>query len=97
VTVGMSTMAYRRFIAWTLPACILWSFAYVTAGSLAAGSYRELSDSLHFAGYIFVAAIVVFVIVVLIVKKLIARGEERHMNDASDSPDAPAGRDALPR
>lgn len=99
VTVGMSTMAYRRFIAWTLPACILWSFAYVTAGSLAAGGYRELADRLHFAGYIFVAVIVVFVIVVLIVKKLIARGEERHMNDEPDSPDTPdsAERGALPR
>ena len=84
VTVGMSTMAYRRFIAWTLPACILWSFAYVTAGSAAAGGYRELADRLHFAGYIFVAVIVVFVIAVIVVKKLIARGEERHMDDAAD-------------
>jgi membrane-associated protein len=97
VTVGMSTMPYRRFIAWTLPACILWSFAYVTAGSVAAGSYRELADSLHVAGYLFVGAIVVFVIVVVIVKKLIARGEERHMNDVADAPDSAAGHGSLPR
>jgi membrane-associated protein len=97
VTVGMSTMPYRRFIAWTLPACILWSFAYVTAGSLAAGSYRELADSLHTAGYLFVGVIVVFVIVVVIVKKLIARGEERHMNDIADAPDSAAERGSLPR
>ena len=42
LTVGMSTMRYRRFIAWTVPACVIWAFAYVTVGWLAAGSYREL-------------------------------------------------------
>ncbi|HWH97082.1 MAG TPA: DedA family protein, partial [Pseudolysinimonas sp.] len=36
VTVGMSNMPYRRFIAWTTPACIVWAFAYVTFGSVAA-------------------------------------------------------------
>jgi membrane-associated protein len=25
VTVGMSTMRYRKFIAWTAPACLLWA------------------------------------------------------------------------
>ena len=50
VTVGMSTMSYRRFIAWTAPACVLWALAYVTVGSVVAGGYRELQEQLHFAG-----------------------------------------------
>ncbi|CAD5996535.1 DedA family protein [Agreia sp. COWG] len=86
VTVGMSTMSYRRFISWTLPACVLWSFAYVSAGSAAAGGYREIADRLHFAGYIFVGVIAVFVLVIFIVKKLIARGEAKHMGETSDGP-----------
>jgi membrane protein DedA with SNARE-associated domain len=27
LTVGMSTMSYRRFLAWTAPACVIWAFA----------------------------------------------------------------------
>ena len=55
LTVGMSTMSYRKFLSWTLPACLIWSVAYASAGWAAAGTYRELSGSLHYAGYIFVA------------------------------------------
>ncbi|WP_138946900.1 DedA family protein [Plantibacter sp. M259] len=91
LTVGMSTMSYRRFISWTLPACIIWSSAYVSVGALAAGSYRELSDRLHWAGYVFVGIIVVFAVVVLVVKRLLQRSEERHMlaqEDATPPDDA---------
>jgi membrane-associated protein len=84
VTVGMSNMSYRRFIAWTTPACILWAFAYVTFGSVAAVSYRELASSLHFAGYLFVGAIGLFVVVVFVVKKLLERSEARHWDHPGD-------------
>jgi membrane protein DedA with SNARE-associated domain len=86
LTVGMSTMRYRRFMAWTLPACVLWAFAYVSVGSAAAGSYRELSESLHWAGYLFVAIIAVFIGAVVLVKKLLSRAEERHMRHPSVEP-----------
>ncbi len=79
LTVGMSTMRYRRFIAWTVPACIIWAFAYVTVGWLAAGSYRELSRSLHWAGYLFVGIIAAFLLAVWGVKKLLVRSEAKHM------------------
>ncbi|MDO9397836.1 MAG: DedA family protein [Herbiconiux sp.] len=86
LTVGMSPMRYRRFMAWTVPACVIWAFAYVSVGTFAAGSYRELSRELHGAGYLFVAAIVVFAVLVLVVKKLIGRAEARHMQEAPRSP-----------
>jgi membrane protein DedA with SNARE-associated domain len=79
LTVGMSTMSYRKFMAWTIPACVLWAFAYVSVGSAAAGSYRQLADQLHYAGYIFVAIIVSFLVVVWIVKKLLTQSAERDM------------------
>ena len=79
LTVGMSTMSYRKFVAWTIPACVIWSFAYVSVGSAAAGSYRELADQLHYAGYIFVGVIAAFLVVVFIVKKVLERSEARHM------------------
>ncbi|NQX36662.1 DedA family protein [Herbiconiux sp. VKM Ac-2851] len=86
LTVGMSPMRYRRFMAWTVPACILWSLAYVSVGSAAAGGYRELSRELHWAGYLFVGAIALFVVAVFVVKKVINRLERRHMEEAPPSP-----------
>lgn len=81
LTVGMSGMRYRTFMAWTTPACILWSFAYVGVGAAAAGGYRELSDSLHYAGYLFVGAIVLFALIVFGAKKLLKRAEARHLDE----------------
>jgi membrane protein DedA with SNARE-associated domain len=96
LTVGMSTMRYRKFMAWTVPACIIWAFSYVTVGWLAADGYRELSRDLHWAGYVFVAVIAVFLLVVWGVKKLLVRSEARHMADASDSV-VPVGADGVVR
>ena len=79
LTVGMSTMRYRKFLAWTVPACVLWAAAYVSVGWFAAGSYRQLSTQLHSAGYLFAGIIAVFCVIVVLVKKAITRAEARHM------------------
>lgn len=84
LTVGMSGFAYRRFLAWTLPACMLWSGIYVSVASLVAGSYKELADKVHYAGYLFVGAIMLFLVAVFVVKKVISRREERHMRENGD-------------
>ena len=90
ITVGMSKMSYRTFMKWTAPACIIWTGAYVSVGTFAAGSFRELLDSLHGAGYIFVGIIAVFAIGVVVVKKLLQRNEERHMAHDAAAPDTTA-------
>lgn len=79
VTVGASSMRYRKFMAWTVPACIVWATAYVSVGWLAAGTYRELSAELHSAGYIFVAILAAFAVLVFVVKKILSTREARHM------------------
>ena len=84
LTVGMSTMTYRTFMAWTIPASTIWSFAYVSAGTFAAGSFTALLDSLHSAGYLFVGIVVVFGIVAFMGRKLLERHEARHMDRAGD-------------
>lgn len=84
LTVGMSGYPYRRFLAWTAPACVLWAAAYVTVTSLAAGSFRELVDQVHFAGYIFVGVVVLFLVLLLVGKKLLGKWEARHMRAAED-------------
>jgi len=88
LTVGMSGMRYRRFMTWTVPACIVWALAYVSVGALAAGSYRQMADQLHYAGYIFVAIIVGFALLLLAAKKLLSKLEARHMHRLPDSSDA---------
>lgn len=81
LTVGMSPMRYRTFMTWTAPACVIWAFAYVSVGALAAGSYRELSDQLHYAGYVFVGIIAFFVLAIVLVKWRLHRAEARHMDE----------------
>ncbi|UDF14723.1 DedA family protein [Antiquaquibacter oligotrophicus] len=77
LTVGMSSMSYRTFLAWTIPATTIWTFAYVSVGTFAAGSFREMLGNLHYAGYIFVGIIAAFLVVVLIVKRVLGRAAER--------------------
>jgi len=89
LTVGMSPMRYRTFMAWTAPACVLWALAYVTVGSAAAGGYRELSRELHWAGYVFVAVIALFVLAVFVVKKVLGKREARHMEAAARESEPP--------
>jgi membrane protein DedA with SNARE-associated domain len=90
LTVGMSGYPYRRFLAWTVPACVIWATLYVSVGAAAAGTYRQLADQLHYAGYIFVGIIVVFLVLVFVTKKVIERAERKHLDhghehDAVDS------------
>ena len=93
LTVGMSAYSYRRFLAWTAPACLIWATAYVSVTSLAAGGFRELVDRVHFAGYIFVGIIVAFLLLIFIGKKLLTRGESRHMRIAVDDADGDVASD----
>ncbi|MBP2435663.1 DedA family protein [Microbacterium amylolyticum] len=79
--VGMSKYSYRRFLAWTIPACVLWSGIYITISASAAGTYRELGSSAHYAGYVFVGIIVAGLLLLFAGKKLLQWREARHMKD----------------
>ena len=57
----------------------MWAIAYVSVAAAAAGTYRELADQLHFAGYLFVAVIVVFLVLAYVAKRIIVAREARHM------------------
>lgn len=87
LTVGMSGYPYRRFLAWTTPACIIWASLYISVAAAAAGTYRELSQSIHFAGYLFVGVIALFLVLVVVAKKVIERVERRHLR-GDTAPDA---------
>jgi membrane-associated protein len=78
LTVGMAEWRYRRFMVWTAPACLIWATAYVTVGTLAAGGYRQLTAQLHWAGYLFGGAVILFFVVVLVIRRALERREARH-------------------
>lgn len=84
LTVGMSNMSYRKFLRWTVPACTIWAAAYASVGWAAAGSYRELQEQLHWAGYVFVGIIALFIVLVVVVKLVLHRTQERHMDLPGD-------------
>ena len=84
LVVGMSTLRYKTFMLWLTPACIIWSFAYVSVGSAAAVGYRSIADTLDSAALIFVAAIVGFWLLVFGVKKLLDRYVARFADRPGD-------------
>ena len=85
LTVGMSGFSYRRFLSWTVPACVVWAALYVSIAAVAAGTYRQLADSLHFAGYIFVGVIALFLALIWVSKKVIERAERKHLDHDEES------------
>lgn len=83
---GMSTMSYRRFMAWTTPACTLWAFIYVSVGAGAAETYRELKEQFDWAGWVFIAIFVVFFAILWVVKHFLMRFTDRSTKaDVSDT------------
>jgi membrane-associated protein len=75
VTVGASSYPYRRFLAWTAPACVLWAAIYVSVGQAAGSSYRALAQELHFAGWLVLGGVVVFLLLAWLGKRLLHRLE----------------------
>lgn len=73
VTAGMLHVPLRRFFVWTLPACILWAVAYVSAGALAAASYEQLAGQLHLAGAAFVGVVLGFLGLVWLARRALTR------------------------
>jgi membrane-associated protein len=84
LTAGMAGMRFRRFLAWTIPACIVWALLVTTLGVSAAVGYQELAGRVSGAGYIFVALVLVVALGVWLAKRLIFRSQRRYLGIADD-------------
>jgi len=73
LTAGTTAMRYQTFMIWTTPACILWAFLYVSIGSGAAETYRELQTSFSSAGWVFIAIVAASIVLVAVVKNVLHR------------------------
>lgn len=92
MTAGMTAMPYRTFMAWTTPACIIWAFLYVSIGSGAAETYRELQGTVSWAGWVFVGILVGGVVLIALIKKFLHRFT--HTDDDTDTIDIIHGADS---
>lgn len=72
---GMSRMRYRTFIAWTAPACILWTLIYVSAGFLLAEQFEIFSQTFKGAGWVFIGGVVLFIVVTYVIKRRLTKRE----------------------
>lgn len=85
LSAGMTRMPYRRFLAWTAPACILWASLYVSVGVFAAVSYDLLVGTVKGAGYIVIAFVALFLFGMWMLKRRLMRTELRlHQSDFDD-------------
>lgn len=91
VTAGMTRMRYRTFITWTFGACVLWTSAYVSVGYFARESYQQLAADLKWAGAIFVALILLFVLGMQFLKKRLEKTAQRMAAEGEAARAAVAG------
>lgn len=96
VTAGLAKMPFGKFMAWTIPASTIWSFAYVSAGALATAGYQQLSSQLSWAGYIFIGVIALFVLAVWLGKRMLTRHFSKDFETLEVSSDVAAGTEPQP-
>lgn len=85
LSAGMAKMRYRTFLAWTIPASIIWATLYVSFGVFAAVSYDQLSNTIKGAGYVIIALVIAFVFMMWILKRRIFKAEMSQHNISLDS------------
>ncbi len=85
LTAGMAGMRYRTFIAWTTAASALWASIYVSIAYFLTEEYLALTKQFKWAGWVFVAVVVVLVIVATLVKKRIERSQEKFMTPSGET------------
>lgn len=66
---GIAHMRFRKFLIATIPACILWSFIYVSLGAFIGISYQQLATEVRFAGYILLGIVVTIIVIRFLIKK----------------------------
>jgi membrane protein DedA with SNARE-associated domain len=84
LTVGMTKMKYRTFIAWTTAACVMWTFVYVTLAAVLKDQYEAFAAKYEWAGFLFIGIVVAFIIAVSLIKKRVEKTQEQYMDEPGD-------------
>lgn len=84
LTVGMTKMKYRTFIAWTSAACVIWTFVYVTLAAVLKDQYEAFAAKYDWAGFLFLGIVAAIVIAVSLIKKRVEKTQEKYMDEPAD-------------
>ncbi|MEY2699237.1 MAG: hypothetical protein RL720_1193 [Actinomycetota bacterium] len=84
LTVGMTKMKYRTFIAWTTAACIIWTFVYVTLAAVLKDQYEAFAAKYEWAGFVFLGIVLAIIIAVALIKKRVEKTQEKYMEVPGD-------------
>lgn len=85
LTAGMTGMRYRTFVKWTAAASVLWSLIVVSLGAGAAAGYEQLAGRVKGAGYIFVGAAILVLLILWALKRAFFSRERRHLESGEDA------------
>ncbi|MEG0028882.1 MAG: DedA family protein [Aurantimicrobium sp.] len=85
LTVGMTKMKYRTFIAWTSAACVIWTFVYVTLAAVLKDQYEAFAAKYDWAGFLFLGIVAAIVIAVSLIKKCVEKTQEKYMDEPGDN------------
>lgn len=96
LTAGMAGMRYRKFLAWTASASVVWALIVVSLGAGAAAGYEQLAGRVKGAGFIFVGAALVVVIVLWAVKRAFMKRERAHLELDAAAQDTPSSSVSTP-
>lgn len=84
LTVGMTKMKYRTFIAWTSAACVIWTFVYVTLAAVLKDQYEAFAAKYDWAGFLFLGIVLAIIIAVSLIKKRVEKTQEKYMDVPGD-------------
>ncbi|UOQ58733.1 DedA family protein [Leucobacter allii] len=84
LTAGMAGMRYRKFLACTAAASVVWALIVVSLGAGAAAGYAQLAGTVKGAGFIFAGAALLVVLALWGAKRAFLRREQRHMRIAEE-------------
>ena len=91
LTAGMAGMRYRRFIAWTAPASVIWAILVVSLGACTAAGLDHLADRVKGAGFIVLGIAALLLTGMWALKRMFLRREARHLRagDGTSPSNAP--------
>jgi membrane-associated protein len=84
LTAGMTRMRFGVFIRWTIAACVLWTFTYVSLATVLKTQFVAFASESDWAGWALLGVIVLIVVISRVIKTRLGSREQRFMDAPGD-------------